>query len=86
MPKSKRHEPQAESEKISRATQASVKRAGASTDDEEDVAETETGLDTREAEADGDDEREGRAEAAPTSTISAHCCRPNSRPTRSSTI
>ncbi|GBH28509.1 RNA polymerase sigma factor RpoS [Burkholderia vietnamiensis] len=65
MPKSKRHEPPAESEKISRATQASVKRAGASTDDEEDVAETETGLDTREAEADGDDEREGRAEAAP---------------------
>ncbi|WP_175867999.1 RNA polymerase sigma factor RpoS [Burkholderia diffusa] len=65
MPKSKRHEPQAESEKISRATQASVERAGASTDDEDDVAENERDLEARDAEADGDDEREGRAEAAP---------------------
>ncbi|ACB64216.1 RNA polymerase sigma factor RpoS [Burkholderia ambifaria] len=65
MPKSKRHEPQAESEKISRATQASVERAGASKDDEDDVAENERDLEASDAEADGDGEREGRAEAAP---------------------
>ncbi|QOH32985.1 sigma-70 factor, region 1.2 family protein [Burkholderia cepacia] len=66
MPKSKRHEPQAESEKISRATQASVGRAGASTDDEDDNADNERDLEARDAEADGgDDEREGRAEASP---------------------
>ncbi|ABI87314.1 RNA polymerase sigma factor RpoS [Burkholderia ambifaria AMMD] len=65
MPKSKRHEPQAESEKISRATQASVGRAGASKDDEDDVAENERDLEASDAEADGDGEREGRAEAAP---------------------
>ncbi|KVD38049.1 RNA polymerase sigma factor RpoS [Burkholderia sp. MSMB1072] len=66
MPKSKRHEPQAESEKISRATQASVGRVAASTDDEDDVAENERDLDVRDGEADGgDDEREGRPEVAP---------------------
>jgi len=65
MPKSKRHEPQAESEKISRATQASVERAGASKDDEDEVAENERDLEASDAEADGDGEREGRAEAAP---------------------
>ncbi|UEP33426.1 RNA polymerase sigma factor RpoS [Burkholderia ambifaria] len=65
MPKSKRHEPQAESEKISRATQASVGRAGASKDDEDDVAENERDIEASDAEADGDGEREGRAEAAP---------------------
>ncbi|EMN1931215.1 RNA polymerase sigma factor RpoS [Burkholderia ambifaria] len=65
MPKSKRHEPQAESEKISRATQASVERAGASKDDEDDVAENERDIEASDAEADGDGEREGRAEAAP---------------------
>jgi len=65
MPKSKRHEPQAESEKISRATQASAERAGASKDDEDDVAENERDLEASDAEADGDGEREGRAEAAP---------------------
>ncbi|KVT13589.1 RNA polymerase sigma factor RpoS [Burkholderia sp. MSMB1078WGS] len=66
MPKSKRHEPQAESEKISRATQASVGRVAASTDDEDDVAENERDLDVRDGDADGgDDEREGRPEVAP---------------------
>ncbi|MBP0714676.1 RNA polymerase sigma factor RpoS [Burkholderia sola] len=66
MPKSKRHEPQAESEKISRATQASVGRVGASTDDDDDVAENERDLEARDADTDGgDDEREGRQEAAP---------------------
>ncbi|KVN83294.1 RNA polymerase sigma factor RpoS [Burkholderia ubonensis] len=66
MPKSKRHEPQAESENLSRATQASVGRTGASTDDEEDVADNEREFESRDADADGgDDEREGSAEASP---------------------
>ncbi|HEF5875054.1 TPA: RNA polymerase sigma factor RpoS [Burkholderia cenocepacia] len=66
MPKSKRHEPQAESENISRATQASVGRVGASMDDEDDVAENERDLEARDADAEGgDDEREGRQEAVP---------------------
>ncbi|KVL01504.1 RNA polymerase sigma factor RpoS [Burkholderia ubonensis] len=66
MPKSKRHEPQAESENLSRATQASVGRTGASADDEEDVADNEREFESRDADADGgDDEREGSAEASP---------------------
>ncbi|RQR58034.1 RNA polymerase sigma factor RpoS [Burkholderia sp. Bp9126] len=65
MPKSKRHEPQAESEKISRATQGSVERTGASTDDEDDAADSEREFEARDADADGGDEREGRAEASP---------------------
>ncbi|AOJ62833.1 RNA polymerase sigma factor RpoS [Burkholderia ubonensis] len=66
MPKSKRHEPQAESENLSRATQASVERTGASTDDEDDVADNEREFEAREADSDGgDDEREGSAEASP---------------------
>ncbi|KWE71082.1 RNA polymerase sigma factor RpoS [Burkholderia ubonensis] len=64
MPKSKRHEPQAESENLSRATQASVGRTGASTDDEEDVADNEREFESRDADG-GDDEREGSAEASP---------------------
>ncbi|MGU7775856.1 RNA polymerase sigma factor RpoS [Burkholderia sp. MR1-5-21] len=63
MPKSKRHDPQAESEKVSRATQ--VERAGASTDDEDDVADNEREFEARDADSDGDDEREGNATAAP---------------------
>lgn len=68
MPKSKRHEPQAESEKISRATQASVERAGASTDDEDDVADNEREFESRDADTDaeaGDDERERTRREAP---------------------
>ncbi|MBN3820460.1 RNA polymerase sigma factor RpoS [Paraburkholderia sp. Se-20369] len=66
MPKSKRHEPQAESEKISRATQASVERTGASKDDEDDASDNEREFEARDADADGgDEEREGRAEASP---------------------
>ncbi|WP_310678200.1 sigma-70 factor domain-containing protein, partial [Burkholderia multivorans] len=66
MPKSKRQAPQADSEKISRATQASVERSGASTDDEDDVADNERDFEARDADTEGgDDEREGRAEAAP---------------------
>ncbi|MBU9260441.1 RNA polymerase sigma factor RpoS [Burkholderia multivorans] len=64
MPKSKRHEPQAESEKISRATQASVDRAGASTD-EDDVADNERDFEARDADSEGGDEREDRPDAAP---------------------
>lgn len=85
MPKSKRHEPQAESEKISRATQASVGRAGASTDDEDDVADNERDLEARDADADGgDDEREGRAEAAPDVDDFRTMLQAEPRPTRSS--
>ncbi|WP_186288662.1 RNA polymerase sigma factor RpoS [Burkholderia gladioli] len=51
MPKSKRHEPQAESEKISRATQASVGRSGASRDDDDDAAENERDYEARESDA-----------------------------------
>ncbi|AOJ01994.1 MULTISPECIES: RNA polymerase sigma factor RpoS [Burkholderia] len=66
MPKSKRHEPQAESEKISRATQASVERAGASTDEDEDVADNERDYESREADSDDSgEERGGTADAAP---------------------
>ncbi|RQS66138.1 RNA polymerase sigma factor RpoS [Burkholderia sp. Bp8963] len=66
MPKSKRHDPQAESEKVSRATQASVERAGASKDDEEDAADNEREFETRDADSDsGEEERDGNAEAAP---------------------
>ncbi|MBN3792501.1 RNA polymerase sigma factor RpoS [Burkholderia sp. Ac-20353] len=66
MPKSKRHDPQAESEKVSRATQASVERAGASKDDEEDAADNEREFETRDADSEaGDEEREGTADAAP---------------------
>ncbi|TCW87536.1 RNA polymerase sigma factor RpoS [Burkholderia sp. SRS-46] len=66
MPKSKRHEPQAESEKISRATQASVERTGASKDDEDDASDNEREFEARDADAEGgDEEREGRAEASP---------------------
>jgi RNA polymerase nonessential primary-like sigma factor len=68
MPKSKRHEPQAESEKISRATQASMGRAGASKDDDDDTAENEREYEARESEAEeSDGEREGRGsgESAP---------------------
>lgn len=68
MPKSKRHEPQAESEKISRATQASVERAGASTDDEDDVSDNEREFESRDADTDaeaGDDERERTRREAP---------------------
>ncbi|MBI0328258.1 RNA polymerase sigma factor RpoS [Burkholderia plantarii] len=68
MPKSKRHEPQAESEKISRATQASMGRAGASKDDDDDTAENEREFEARESEAEeSDGEREGRGagESAP---------------------
>ncbi|KDB07056.1 RNA polymerase, sigma 38 subunit, RpoS [Burkholderia sp. lig30] len=64
MPKSKRHEPQAESEKISRATQASVERAGASTEEEDDAADNEREFEARDAEG-GDEERETTAAAAP---------------------
>jgi RNA polymerase nonessential primary-like sigma factor len=62
MPKSKRHEPQAESEKISRAKPASGERAGASKDDDDDSADTERDFEARDA---GDGERESVAEAAP---------------------
>ncbi|HEM8497995.1 RNA polymerase sigma factor RpoS [Burkholderia multivorans] len=65
MPKSKRHEPQAESEKISRATQASVDRAGASTDEDDDVADNERDFEARDADSEGGDEREDRPDAAP---------------------
>ncbi|KWA34786.1 RNA polymerase sigma factor RpoS [Burkholderia multivorans] len=65
MPKSKRHEPQAESEKISRATQASVDRAGASTDEDDDVADSERDFEARDADSEGGDEREDRPDAAP---------------------
>ncbi|AYZ65395.1 RNA polymerase sigma factor RpoS [Burkholderia multivorans] len=66
MPKSKRHEPQAESENLSRATQASVERTGASTDDEDDAADNEREFEAREADSESsDDEREGGAEASP---------------------
>ncbi|ACR28590.1 RNA polymerase sigma factor RpoS [Burkholderia glumae] len=68
MPKSKRHEPQAESEKISRATQASMGRAGASKDDDDDTAESEREYEARESDAEeSDGEREGRggSESAP---------------------
>lgn len=86
MPKSKRHEPQAESEKISRATQASVERAGASTDEDEDVADNERDYESREA--DSDDWAKSAA-APPTrrpiSTIFGRFCRRSSPPTRSST-
>ncbi|WP_179404663.1 RNA polymerase sigma factor RpoS [Burkholderia guangdongensis] len=64
MPKPKRREPQAESEKVSRATQASVERAAASTDDDDDPADNERDFEARDADADGSDgEREGAAEA-----------------------
>ncbi|AGK47947.1 MULTISPECIES: RNA polymerase sigma factor RpoS [Burkholderia] len=62
MPKSKRHDPQAESEKISRATQASAERAGASTDEDEDAADSERDYEPRDA--DSDDSGEGRSDAA----------------------
>ncbi|MEX3556269.1 MAG: RNA polymerase sigma factor RpoS [Burkholderia gladioli] len=72
MPKSKRHEPQAESEKISRATQASVGRSGASRDDDDDAAENERDYEARESDAEesegGEREREsgsGGRESAP---------------------
>ncbi|PRF64282.1 RNA polymerase sigma factor RpoS [Burkholderia multivorans] len=65
MPKSKRHEPQAESEKISSATQASVDRAGASTDEDDDVADNERDFEARDADSEGGDEREDRPDAAP---------------------
>ncbi|MDN7863689.1 RNA polymerase sigma factor RpoS [Burkholderia multivorans] len=65
MPKSKRQEPQAESEKISRATQASVDRAGASTDEDDDVADNERDFEARDADSEGGDEREDRPDAAP---------------------
>ncbi|WP_186229141.1 RNA polymerase sigma factor RpoS [Burkholderia gladioli] len=70
MPKSKRHEPQAESEKISRATQASVGRSGASRDDDDDVAENERDYEARESDAEESEggEREsgsGGRESAP---------------------
>ncbi|MBN6729123.1 RNA polymerase sigma factor RpoS [Burkholderia multivorans] len=65
MPKSKRHEPQAESEKISRATQASVDRAGASTDEDDDAADNERDFEARDADSEGGDEREDRPDAAP---------------------
>ncbi|WP_124094244.1 RNA polymerase sigma factor RpoS [Burkholderia gladioli] len=70
MPKSKRHEPQAESEKISRATQASVGRSGASRDDDDDAAENERDYEARESDAEESEggEREsgsGGRESAP---------------------
>lgn len=70
MPKSKRHEPQAESEKISRATQASVGRSGASRDDDDDAAENERDCEARESDAEESEggEREsgsGGRESAP---------------------
>lgn len=69
MPKSKRPQPQAESEKISRATQASVGRAGASKQDDDDAAESERDYEAREADSDDSDgERESRGsggESAP---------------------
>ncbi len=72
MPKSKRHEPQAESEKISRATQASVGRSGASRNDDDDAAENERDYEARESDAEesegGEREREsgsGGRESAP---------------------
>ncbi|WP_323118750.1 RNA polymerase sigma factor RpoS [Burkholderia alba] len=66
MPKSKRHEPQAESEKISRATQASVERTGASTGEDDDSADTEREYEARDAESDdAADGRESPSEAAP---------------------
>ncbi|WP_261526048.1 RNA polymerase sigma factor RpoS [Burkholderia multivorans] len=65
MPKSKRHEPQAESEKISRATQASVDRAGASTDEDDDASDNERDFEARDADSEGGDEREDRPDAAP---------------------
>ncbi|KVM65368.1 RNA polymerase sigma factor RpoS [Burkholderia gladioli] len=70
MPKSKRHEPQAESEKISRATQASVGRSGASRDDDDDAAENERDYEARESDAEEPEsgEREsgsGGRESAP---------------------
>ncbi|MBU9188892.1 RNA polymerase sigma factor RpoS [Burkholderia gladioli] len=70
MPKSKRHEPQAESEKISRATQASVGRSGASRDDDDDAAGNERDYEARESDAEESEggEREsgsGGRESAP---------------------
>ncbi|WP_186111676.1 RNA polymerase sigma factor RpoS [Burkholderia gladioli] len=70
MPKSKRHEPQAESEKISRATQASVGRSGASRDDDDHAAENERDYEARESDAEESEggEREsgsGGRESAP---------------------
>ncbi|WP_186275965.1 RNA polymerase sigma factor RpoS [Burkholderia gladioli] len=70
MPKSKRHEPQAESEKISRATQASAGRSGASRDDDDDAAENERDYEARESDVEESEggEREsgsGGRESAP---------------------
>ena len=65
MPKSKRHEPQAESENLSRATQASVERKGASTGEDDDAADAEPDYDAREAhdgEEDAAEERKAPAE------------------------
>ncbi|MEX3606093.1 MAG: RNA polymerase sigma factor RpoS [Burkholderia sp.] len=60
MPKSKRHEPPAEPEKISRATQASVGRSGASRDDDDDGVKNERDYEARESDSEDseDDERE----------------------------
>ncbi|WP_207888576.1 sigma-70 factor domain-containing protein, partial [Pseudomonas sp. 30_B] len=63
MPKSKRHDPQAESEKISRAKQASVERTGASADEDEDAADNERDYESRDA--DPDESGEGRGDAQP---------------------
>ncbi|MET5115557.1 RNA polymerase sigma factor RpoS, partial [Burkholderia pseudomallei] len=57
MPKSKRHDPQAESEKISRAKHASVERTGASADEDEDAADNDRDYASRAA--DPDDSGEG---------------------------
>ncbi|MEX3612428.1 MAG: RNA polymerase sigma factor RpoS [Burkholderia sp.] len=51
MPKSKRHEPQAESGKISRATQAAVGRSGTSRDADDGAVENERGYEARESDA-----------------------------------
>lgn len=67
MPKSKRHEPQAESENLSRATQASVERKGASTGEDDDAADAERDYDAREAREarDGDEDAAEEREAPP---------------------
>lgn len=83
MPKSKRHDPQAESEKISRAKQASVERTGASADEDEDAADNERDYESRDA--DPDESGEGAATRSPIWTTSGRFCKPSSPPIRSST-